>query len=321
MRELKSIEAWFAGRSGQTPPDMPESGANVNAVPGEGERATELPQRTQEAMTRLGRKARAQVERAFDWLPKTAAPVATRSETPPGAQFDRQTLLKSLSDQYGYPIIETGKGGSRFSPELVVGHDPFGEEAEAIRSIRSEIAVAALGQGRRSFLVVGPRSGVGATYLAGNLAVAFAQMGISTLLVDANLRRPRVANLFGISPDSEGLVELVVRKSLTPSPIQYNVIPNLSVLPSGAVPPNPQELLASPEFLALTDTFQSHFGVVIYDSAPGLDFADAMVVASRVGSAIMVARQHKTYWQESSQLARKLAALQCTLVGSVLNTY
>lgn len=268
----------------------------------------------------IGQKARDRLASALDWLPKpgTDGPGETRTGFSPGAT--REALLKSLSERYGYPIIGGDSDTKALSKELVVGHNPFGEAAEAIRSIRSEIASAALAQGKRSIMVVAPRSGAGATYLVGNLAVAFAQMGIPTLLVDTNLRRPRLAQVFGLPPDTEGLAELVLRKHFDQSPIHHNIIPGLSLLTAGAIPPNPQEILASPEFLALSNNFQNHFGLVLYDTAPGLDYADALVVGSRIGAAIMVARQHRTHWQDAAQLSKKFASIKCLLVGSVLNT-
>lgn len=272
-------------------------------------------------VSRVSGLVRSQIMRAFDWPPRLTGQAANPVDYAQDAALDRRSFLKTLSDRYGYPVIDESEQGSRFSQELVVGRDPFGEAAEAIRSIRSEVATSALSQGKRSLVLVGPRSQVGTTYLVSNLAVAFAQMGIPTLLVDANLRQPRVAQVFGIEFGGDGLVELLTRRSTTASPIHVNVIRNLSVLTAGAIPPNPQELLASPEFLALSENYHSRFGVVLYDTAPGLEYADALVVASRVGTAIIVSRQHRTHWNDAALLSKKLATVKCALVGSVLNTY
>ena len=144
--------------------------------------------------------------------------------TDPLKTLDRGAMMKELSQRFSYPIIEDHPDNARFSQELVVGHRPFGEAAEAIRSIRSGIASSALAQGTRSFLVVGSRSGDGTTYLASNLAVAFAQMSIPTLLIDTNLRSPRVGQLFGIPTSEEGLSEMLNRKSENGSLIKGDII-------------------------------------------------------------------------------------------------
>jgi capsular exopolysaccharide synthesis family protein len=229
--------------------------------------------------------------------------------------------LNALSKQYAYPTLVDAPDSQRFSRELVTGHEPFSAAAEAIRSIRSAISANALARGTRSIAVVGPHQGAGATYLIGNLAVGFAQMGISTLLVDANLRAPRAAELFGFSPAAEGLSELLLNKGRVLTAVRSNVISNLSVLPAGSKPPNPQELLSSPEFLALTDAFHERFGVVLYDTAHTDDCSDAFVVASRINSAIVVTRRHKTSYQQVSTLTKKLESLGCSLVGTVLNDF
>src|SRR5262245_49594245 len=186
----------------------------------------------------------------------------------------REELMAALSRQYSYPILHGTDEAARFSRELVVGHEPFSEAAEGIRSIRTALAASAVKEGVRSFLITGPRRGTGASYFASNLALAFAQMSLPTLLVDANLRKPRIAQVFGLQRFN-GLSETIRCKTIGTPPISANVVEGLSVLPAGDVPPNPQELLAPADFLALTDNLQSAFGIVIYDTPPALDYADA----------------------------------------------
>jgi protein-tyrosine kinase len=231
-----------------------------------------------------------------------------------------EDLMSVLSRQYSYPILDGNPESARFSSELVVGHEPFGAAAEVIRSIRSSLAVSVVKEETRSFLITGPRKGAGSSFFAGNLALAFAQMSLPTLLVDANLRTPRIAEMFGIRP-FVGLSETLGAKNVDHPPIISNVIQGLSILPAGAVPPNPQELLASTDFLALTNNLQRAFGIVIYDTAAGMDYADAHVVASRVGAAVVVARRHKTAFNDVSHLVQKLRGINCKLLGSVLNTF
>jgi protein-tyrosine kinase len=234
--------------------------------------------------------------------------------------LSREDVMSFLSRQYSYPILEADPNKTRFSRELVVGHEPFSPAAEALRSIRSTIASSAIAQGTRSFLVTGPRPGAGTTFFAGNIALAFAQMSMPTLLVDANLRTPRVAQMFGLDRNKYGLAEYLCRRDVNKAPIVSDIIPNLSVLAAGAIPPNPQELLCTGEFLALTDNLAKEFGVVIYDTAAAMDFADAHVVASRVGAAVIVARRHRTTFDDISTVAKKLRTIECKVIGSVFNS-
>ena len=233
----------------------------------------------------------------------------------------REDLMSALSKQYSYPILHSEAEKSRFSRELVVGHEPFGPGAESIRSIRTSLISSAVAAGTRSFAVVAPRRGAGSTFLAGNLALAFAQMSVATLLVDANLRDPHVATMFGFGRNQEGLSETLSRRAVDHAPIAYDVIPGLSVMTSGAVPPNPQELLCSEEFLTLSSNLGRDFGVVIYDTPGALEYADAHVVAARVGAAIVIARKHQTKLQDLAAATSKLRAIQCNVVGSILNDF
>ncbi len=233
----------------------------------------------------------------------------------------RETLMTALSRQYNYPIIHDEDGLAGLSQELVVGHEPFGAAAEIVRSIRTSLVSTAVAQGLRSFVVVGPREGQGASFLASNLAVAFAQMSVNTLLVDTNLRDPRIAGMFGVDPNGEGLSDVLLRMRVDDLPIVRDVLPGLSILPSGGIPPNPQELLCGADFVAVTAKLARDYGIVIYDSPSAMDYSDAYVIASRVGSAIVVGRQNHARFDDLKSVAEKLRGHQCTIVGTIANDF
>ena len=234
--------------------------------------------------------------------------------------ISRELLMSALSKRYSYPIIHAGDN-ARFSRELVVGHEPFGAAAEAVRSIRTSLVSSAVAKGTRSFAIVGPGSGAGSTFFAANLAIAFAQMSAATLLVDFNLREPSIAEKFGLDRNHAGLSDVLCHKTIEQAPITYNILPGLSIMASGAVPPNPQELLCSEEFLSLTANFNRDFGIVIYDTPSALDYADAYVVASRVDAVVIVARKNRTKFDDVAAVTNKLRSIQCNIVGSVLNSF
>jgi protein-tyrosine kinase len=233
----------------------------------------------------------------------------------------REDLMAALARKYNYPIIQPDSGLSRFSRELAIGHEPFSEAAETIRSIRTSIVSTAIGQSTHAFVLVAPRKAHGASFLAGNLAVAFAQMSVSALLVDANLRDPRISAMFGIPLDREGLSDALLHKKTDHPPIMHDVLPGLSILPSGGAPPNPQELLCSGEFMALCDNLARNYGVVIYDSPAAMEYGDAYIIAARVGAAIIAARQDHASFADLKQVSDKLRAHHCLIVGSIANCF
>ena len=230
----------------------------------------------------------------------------------------RDSLFLALSKRYNYPVLSFGSDEARFSRELVVGFQPFSPGAEAFRSVRSALATGALSQGKNAFAVIGARSGVGATYFAANLALSFAQMAVPTLLVDTNLRRPRLASLFGVDTKTEGLVEALTHSDAHAPPVAVDIVPGLSLLVAGATAPHPQELLSSKEFLNLSQNAQRNYGVVIYDTPAALENADAYVVASRVGSAILLGRRNRTRVADVKTVAETLESFQCEIAGTVL---
>jgi protein-tyrosine kinase len=233
----------------------------------------------------------------------------------------RDSLFLALSKRYNYPVLNFGSDEARFSRELVVGYQPFSKGAEAFRSIRSALATGPLSQGKNAFVVIGARPGVGTTNFAANLALSFAQMAVPTLLVDANLRKPRLATLFGVDSKSEGLVEALTHCEPDAPPVAIDIVPGLSLLIAGATAPHPQELLSSKEFLNLSQNAQRNYGVVIYDTPPALENADAYVVASRVGAAILIARRHRSKVKDIKTVSQALEGFQCEIAGTVLEYY
>jgi capsular exopolysaccharide synthesis family protein len=233
----------------------------------------------------------------------------------------RDSLFLALSKRYNYPVLSFGGDEARFSRELVVGFQPFSAGAEAFRSVRSALATGPLSQGKNAFAVIGAHTGVGATYFAANLALSFAQMAVPTLLVDTNLRRPRLASLFGVDPKTEGLVEALTYTDAHAPPVAVDIVPGLSLLVAGATAPHPQELLSSKEFLNLSQNAQRNYGVVIYDTPAALENADAYVVASRVGSAILLGRRNRTKVADIKTVAEALESFQCDIAGTVLGRF
>ncbi|MCW6509056.1 CpsD/CapB family tyrosine-protein kinase [Lichenifustis flavocetrariae] len=280
-----------------------------------GEHVAELGDR----LVKAGKLTPRQIAKVTEWQRRHGL---TFSEAAIAKGLVRQEdLLVALSRQYSYPIIDRDPHNERFSRELVVGHEPFGPVAEAIRSIRSALVASTRSTHNQSFVVAGARKGVGTTFIAANLALSFAQMSLPTLLVETDLRSPRLGQMFGLDRNGIGLSELLRHKHLSRVPTSMDVIPGLSILTAGSVSPNPQELLCSGAFFDLIEEFQSQFGAVVYDTAPALEFADASVVSARIGNAILVARQHKSTFNDMAELSRKLKTVQCNVLGTIMNSF
>ncbi len=208
------------------------------------------------------------------------------------------------------------------SDELIVLSDPASLRAESLRLLRTQIIAQHVGAGRRAFAVTGATDGSGATYIAANLAAALSQVGIKTLLVDANLRSPRVDSVFGIDPNGPGLSSYLSLEVNRPERVVYpNVLPNLSIVPAGPPVSRPQELLSGARFRTGVDILLRQHDVALFDTPATNENADALTVAGVLGYALVVARRNHSFIKDVQILTAQLAAARATVIGSVLNEY
>jgi len=224
-------------------------------------------------------------------------------------------IQQVLARQFAYPYLQKGQAG--LSPRLVAAYEPFSPQVESLRAIRSQLMLRWFARGRRALAVVGVDQDDGAALFAANLAIVFSQLGEQTLLVDANLRAPRQQDAFALRP-RQGLSDLLAGRADLDVIARVPAFVDLSVLPAGTLPPNPQELLAREGFRNLNTQLESRYDVVLYDVPPFQAGVDAMVVAGRAGGALLVTRKHHTRIADIGRTAEQLADAGCEVLGSVL---
>lgn len=192
-----------------------------------------------------------------------------------------------------------------------------GPQSEDIRRVRANLQMAGRVDECQVFVFSSALPGEGKSFCATHVASAFAAAGSRVLLIDADLRRPTVAKYLGIS-GTAGLTEVLLgRARFTELCQQYG--PNLAVLASGAVPPNPAELLASRAFEDLVALVSQHFEVVIIDSPPLLPVADAIAVSRVATGVVLVVDVTKTRRAQVVQSAEAVRLGGGRVVGAVLN--
>jgi chain length determinant protein tyrosine kinase EpsG len=224
-------------------------------------------------------------------------------------------IAQVLARQFAYPYLQ--KGQANFSPRLVAAYEPFSPQVESLRAIRSQLMLRWFARGRRALAVVGVDPDDGASLFAANLAIVFSQLGEQTLLVDANLRAPRQQELFGLKP-RQGLSDLLAGRADLDVVNRVPAFVDLSVLPAGTLPPNPQELLSREGFRNLNTQLESRYDVVLYDLPPFASGADALAVAGRAGGVLLVARKHHTRIASVGRMAEQLAEAGGEVLGSVV---
>ena len=233
-------------------------------------------------------------------------------------------VLHALAEQFNYAY--GGIERQQSSPELVSLNQPFGQQAEAFRLIRSQImhrsaAISGVASRvKKGLAVISPNSGDGKTFFCANLAVALAQLGSRTLVVDADLRGPRLHEVFNVD-NKTGLSGLLSGRRGENVIKAVAGVPNLFVLPAGGQPPNPMELVEGAAFGLLMMELGSKFDHLVVDTAAIEYGADATVVAARCAQALIVARKDTARIADLQELTQMLTATTTHVVGVVMNNF
>jgi len=226
----------------------------------------------------------------------------------------------ALSRQFNYPYLVRGE--SKVAEDLFAAYARAGPQLEALRALRSQLMLRWFDNDptRKALAIVSGERREGRSYIAANLAVVFSQLGQHTLLIDADMRNPSQHNLFGID-NSGGLSEALSGRGGPVTIRHISGLPELWVLPSGASPPNPLELLARPRFPQLLAELGQKFDVILLDSPAATDYADAQTLAVRAGAALIVARKNATRMWQVRGVSDSVAQGNATIVGTVLNDF
>ncbi|MDZ4132547.1 MAG: CpsD/CapB family tyrosine-protein kinase [Dethiobacteria bacterium] len=191
--------------------------------------------------------------------------------------------------------------------------------SEAYRTLRTNIQFMTLDNLTKSLLIVGAHPGCGKTTTVVNLSLALAQAGLSVLLVDTDLRRPKLHNIFSCK-NFFGLTTMLIEEDLNMNAARHKtLIPNLDVIPSGPVPPNPAELLTSRKMQKALKEFMHRYDYVILDSPPMLQIADASILSRLADATLMVIGYGETTKEEAIKMHQQLHMAKANVIGVVIN--
>lgn len=225
-------------------------------------------------------------------------------------------IRRILADQFDFTYLLPGEGG--YSNELVCAYRPFTQPAEKIRVLRNQLMSRWFSHGKKTLSILGANSGVGSSYVAANLAVTCAQLGQRTLLIDANLHNPRQHEIFNLN-NHTGLTNLLAGRGDLTSIVKLDALAGLSVLPSGALPPNPAELIARGMSTKLLSELNQHFDIILFDTPAFNEHAESASLAIISEASIIVARQDSTKHRDLEQIRGTLNGTSAHLIGTVFN--
>jgi chain length determinant protein tyrosine kinase EpsG len=226
----------------------------------------------------------------------------------------------ALAHQFEHLYVVRGE--SAISEELVTAYAPYAPKAEALRGLRTQLMVQwfETDPAHRALAVVSAARREGRSFITANLAVVFAQLGMRTLLVDADMRNSCQHRLFGLDNRS-GLSAVLSGRAGPEAVRRVPALSNLSVLTAGVAPPNPSDLLAKPAFGRLLEQLSGEFAIVLLDTPAAGGSSDAQTASLRAGAALIVVRKNTTRVWEVRGIADRAAQGSTTLVGTVLNDF
>jgi protein-tyrosine kinase len=229
---------------------------------------------------------------------------------------DAEDISAILAEQFAY--TQTPLASSKLDRRLSALFQPDGQQAEAVRSLRSELMLRYFNpQPQRALALVSAEDAQGSALTAANLATSFAQLGLRTLLIDSNLRAPQMNRLFNLNKHAPGLSDWIAERTAV-APTEIEAVRSLWVLPAGTRAPNPQELLASKQYQERVNPLIQRFDVTLISTAPMDSNRDAQLVAAHAGAALLIAQAHITRTKSLTAISNRLRELGVRLLGTAL---
>jgi capsular exopolysaccharide synthesis family protein len=202
--------------------------------------------------------------------------------------------------------------------ELVMVNDVRSSTAESYRKLMTNLMFSASRPGLKIVVITSASAGEGKTTASANLAVAFAQQGRRVALMDADLRRPRIHKVFGLSLEP-GLTDVLVGNATLEQGVRASGVAGLTILTAGTLPPNPLEFLGGERMSVLLATLRANYDVVLVDTPPVLVTADAGLMGMQADGVVMVVRAGKTERHAARHAVEQIVNLGGRLLGAVLN--
>ncbi len=202
--------------------------------------------------------------------------------------------------------------------DIVIGNKQSFLFTEAYKSLRTNVLFSLPKDGCKKFIVTSALAGEGKSTVSTHLAAALAEMGVSVLVMDCDLRRGKTHRLFEVKR-SPGLANVLAGFADVNSAVQKTAVENLFVLPSGVVPPNPAELLASNRMKELVDELSKSFDYIVLDTSPINVVSDALPLVNLVDGVVVVVRQNYTDKGALEKCISSLEFADAKILGTVFN--
>ena len=199
---------------------------------------------------------------------------------------------------------------------LITLSDPRSPVSEAYRKLRTNLSFYSVDNPIKTLVVTSPTPNEDKSTTVANLAVTMAQSGRRTLLIDCDLRRPQIHNIFSVRAEP-GLTNMVLNE-VEKTPIQVTEVENLSVLTSGPTPPNPADLIGSGQFDRILDQVRAEYDIILFDAPPVIAVTDATILGAKVDGVLLVVSSGKTRRDHAERAKEQLEKAHVRIVGATL---
>ena len=217
------------------------------------------------------------------------------------------------------PAKNPSKGGTDFRRRLITYEDPKSPISESYRSLRTNVSYASADKKIKSLLISSAQPGEGKSTTTANLAIAFAQLRKRTLLIDADLRKPVMHNVFDMNR-GPGLSEYLVGEIKDVNSIIHQTkVENLFIVTAGGLPPNPSELLGSDRMSSLVDQLEHEWDMVLFDSPPFVAVTDASMISNEIDAVVLVVKAGQTSRAAVDRALDTMKNVKGPLIGVILN--
>lgn len=231
--------------------------------------------------------------------------------------LSQNDIERVLSEQFEFSYFE--ETSDKFDKKLLSALKPDHSFSEKIRLLRVQLTLRWINR-NTSVAIFGDDTGIGTSLICANLAISFAQFGKRTLLVDANMRKPSQQTLFKL-PNSIGLSQLLAGRSDIDVIQNLAHLKNLSVLTSGALPPNPVELLGREEMKNLVQELEKTYDVIIYDCPSVKEHSDGYILTSLINGVVITSKKNLSMVSNFAQIVEKVDLSGGKVIGSVINDF
>jgi protein-tyrosine kinase len=207
------------------------------------------------------------------------------------------------------------------APELTVVRRPDGDLTESIRAVRTQLLLRGFPSSKKIVAVTGISSNCGASFFSANLAALFSQVGKKTLLIDANMKNPKLHDIFNLI-GMKGLSDVLTQRVLlNETLISVTALPKLTLLSAGEVRADASELLSAPVFSDINETLAGQFDVIFYDTPAFLESTDALMIANQADYVLLVVHKNQSRLADVSAVCKQIADNGIEIIGSVFVDY